>query len=102
MFQREFFIARDVFASLPRASAEHENASLSAIEAIKLAEKNVDPARGLRSLKVTEVKLLTGPRPEKRPVDYYLVSMLANGSEEHRIVLMNGDVISSKLREIKD
>jgi len=101
-FQREFFIDRDVFAALPRASAGHENVSLSAIEAINLAQKNVDPAGSLRSFKVTEVKLLKGPMTEKGPVDYYLVSMLANGSEEHRIVLMNGDVISSKLRAIKD
>jgi hypothetical protein len=28
--------------------------------------------------------------------------MLANGSEAHRIVLMNGDVISSKLSKAKD
>lgn len=101
-FQREFFIGRDVFASLPRASAEHEDVHLSAIEAINLAQKNVDPAGGLRSFKVVELKLLKGPMTEKLPVDYYLVSMLANGSEEHRIVLMNGDVISSKLRELKD
>ena len=101
-FQREFFIDRDVFAKLPRASAEYENVSLSAIEAINLAHKNVDPAGGLRTFKVTEVKLMKGPMTEGSPVDYYLVSMLANGSEEHRIIFMNGDVISSRLRRIKD
>jgi hypothetical protein len=101
-FQRDFFISREVLASLPRASADHEGISLSAIEAINLAQKSVDPTGGLRSFKVTEVKLLKGPMTEKHPVDYYLVSMLANGSEEHRIILMNGDVISSRLREIKD
>jgi hypothetical protein len=101
-FQREFFIDRDLFASLPRVSAEHENVSLSAVEAISLALKSVDPDGGLQFFKVTEVKLLKGPMTEKRPVDYYLVSMLANGSEAHRIVLMNGNVLSSRLREIKD
>jgi hypothetical protein len=101
-FQREFFVSREVLASLPRASADHEGISLSAIEAINLAQKNVDPTGGLRSFKVTEVKLLKGPIIEKHSVDYYLVSMLANGSEEHRIVLINGSVISSRLREIKE
>ena len=101
-FQREFFIERNLFISLPRASAEHENVSLSAIAAINLAQKNVSPDGGFRSFKVTEVKLLKGPMTENNPVDYYLVSMLANGSEEHRVVLMNGDVISSRLRRVKE
>ncbi|MCU0795216.1 MAG: hypothetical protein MUF31_04690 [Akkermansiaceae bacterium] len=101
-FQREFFIDREVLASLPMASADHENTALSAIKAIQLAEKDVDPDGVLRSLKVKEVKLLKASMIENRPVDYYMISMLSNGSEEHRIVLMNGDVISSRLREIKD
>jgi hypothetical protein len=101
-FQREFFISREVLASLPRASADHEGISLSAIEAINLAQKSVDPTGSLRSIKVTEVKLLKGPMTEKHRVDYYLISMLANGSEEHRIVLMNGSVISSRLRALKE
>jgi hypothetical protein len=101
-FQREFSIARDVFASLPLASAEFENVPLSAVEAINLAHKNVVPAGNPRSFRVTEVKLLQGPLTETHLVDYYLISMLVNGSEEHRIVFMNGNVIYSKLREIRD
>jgi hypothetical protein len=101
-FQREFLIDRDVFDSLPLASTEFENVPLSAVEAINLAHKNIAPARNPRSFRVTEVKLLQGPLTEKHLVDYYLISMLVNGSEEHRIVFMNGNVICPKLREIKD
>lgn len=101
-FQREFFIDRDRLASLPQSSSEFGTVAISAVEAIKLATKNADPHGGLRTLIVTEVRLLKGPVNVARPIEYYLVSMLANGSEEHRIVLMNGDVISSKLRKIDD
>jgi hypothetical protein len=101
-FQREFSIGRDVFASLPVAAAGSENLPISASEAINLAQKNVALVGSPRSFRVIEVKLLQGPLTEKHIVDYYLISMLINGSEEHRIVLMNGNVVSPKLREIKD
>jgi hypothetical protein len=101
-FQREFFIDRDRLASLPQPSSEFGTVPISAVEAIKLATKHTDPQGGLRTLIVTEVRLLRGPVNVVRPIEYYLVSMLANGSEEHRIVLMNGEVISSKLRKIED
>jgi hypothetical protein len=48
------------------------------------------------------MSITTLAQPSMARPRYYLVSMLANGSEEHRVVLMNGHVISSRLREIKD
>jgi hypothetical protein len=101
-FQREFFVDRDLLASLPRpTSSGFGTVPVSAVEAIQLATKDIDPQGGLRTLIVTEVHLLKGPANGNKQVEYYLVSTLANGSEAHRIVLMNRQVISSKLREIK-
>lgn len=100
-FQREFFIDRERLASLPGPTSESEQVPVSATEAIRLAKSSVDPERALRSFTVTEVRLLKGPQAAKRQVEYYLLSMLANGSEVHRIVLMNGQLLSSKLREVK-
>ena len=101
-FQREFFIARDLLGSLPEASSEFGKVPVSAVEAIQLATKNIDPQDGLRTMIVTEVRLMKGPANARRLVEYYLISTLANGSEVHRIVLMNGQVLSSKLRETKE
>ncbi len=101
-FERDFFIDRDLFGSLPDASSEFGKVPVSAVEAIQLATKDIDPQDGLRTLIVTEVRLMKGPANATRQVEYYLVSTLANGSEVHRIVLMNRQVISSKLREIKE
>lgn len=101
-FQREFFIAKDLLASLPEPSAKFGSVAVSAVEAISLAKKNIDPDGNLRTLIVTDVRLLTGPENGARQVEYYLISTLANGSEVHRIVVMNGRVLSSKLRKIKE
>ena len=101
-FEREFYIGRDLLASLPDASSEFGKVPVSAVEALQLGTKDIDPQDGLRTLIVTEVRLLKGPTNASRQVEYYMVSTLANGSEVHRIVLMNRQVISSKLREIKE
>jgi hypothetical protein len=101
-FQRDFLIDRDLLGSLPEASSEFGKVPVSAVEAIHLATKDIDPQDGLRSLIVTEVRLLKGPANASRQVEYYLVSTVANGSEVHRIVLMNRQVITSKLRKIKE
>jgi hypothetical protein len=101
-FQREFFIDRDLLASLPARSSEYGSIPISAIDAINLARKHVDPNDGLRSFIVTEVRLMKGPAKGERQVEYYFVSMVANGSEEHRVVLMNGTLLASKLRKIEE
>ncbi len=102
-FQREFFVDRELLASLPGpTSSGFGTVPVSAAEAIQLATKDIDPQGGLRTLIVTELRLLKGPASGNKQVEYYLVSTLANGSEVHRIVLMNRKVISSKLREIKE
>ncbi|MEO5914614.1 MAG: hypothetical protein ABIS50_10305 [Luteolibacter sp.] len=101
-FQREFYVDRALFASLPEPSSTYSTVPVSAAKAIDLAMKDVDPNNALRTLIVTELRLLKGPEKEKRQVEYYLISMLANGSEEHRIVLMNSRVITSKLKQIKE
>gem|GEM_PF-3743217 len=101
-FQREFWIERNELAALPEKSPHLIEVTVSAVEAINLATKDIDPRGGLRSLVVTELRLLKGPANGTRQVDYYLVSTLANGSEEHRIVLMNRKVLSSKMRRLND
>ena len=101
-FQREFFIDGDLFTSLPGPSSVYGTVPLSAVEAINLATKDIDPQGGLRTLIVTELRLLKGPANGIQQVEYYLVSTLANGSEAHRVILMNRKVISPRLREIKE
>ena len=101
-FQREFFIDRDQLASLPKPSSEFGTVPVSAVEAIKLATKDIDPRGELRTLIVTDVRLLKGPADVVQQIEYYLISTLGNGSEVHRIVLMNRLVLSPKLRQIKE
>lgn len=101
-FQREFFIDQDLLAALPSRISELENLPISAVEAIDLTKKDIDPNNALRAFLVTEVKLLKGPENGNPQVEFYLVSTVASGSEYHRIVLMNGQIIASKLRQIKE
>lgn len=101
-FQREFWIERNELAALPETSPHLIGVPVSAVDAINLVTKDIDPRGGLRSLVVTELRLLKGPVNGTRQVDYYLVSTLADGSEEHRIVLMNRKVLSSKMRRLND
>jgi hypothetical protein len=101
-FQREFFIKRDELAALSAESLYHGGKlQVSMVEAIELAQRDIDPDHELQSFAVMEVRLLTGPEKEERKVEYYLVSTNANGSEVHRIVLMNRKILSPRLREIK-
>jgi len=101
-FQREFFIDRDIFASLPEPTSEFGEVAVSATQAIEISKKNIDPEGGLRSFIVTAVQLLRSSGQEQRKIEYYLVSMLANGSEEHRIVLMNRAILAPTLKRIQE
>jgi hypothetical protein len=100
--RHEFFLSREAFAALPYASNELEEPPLSATEAIGLAQKSVNQYGEARSLRVTELKFLRGPAGQQKEVDFYLISMLVNGSEEHRVVLMNRVVLGSRLRAVKE
>ena len=101
-FQREFVIDKDVLESLPRPVSAHEKVAVTAIEAIEISQKDVDPKHALQTLTVTGVQLLQSPDAIKHRIEYYLVSMLANGSEEHRIVLMNRSILAPKLKRLKE
>ncbi|WP_411825468.1 hypothetical protein [Luteolibacter sp. AS25] len=101
-FERQFFIRRDTFMSLPEPTSEYGEVAVTAIEAIGIAMKDVNPDDTLQSFIVTAVQLLRCPAKDRRQIEYYLVSMLANGSEEHRIVLMNRSILAPKLKRLEE
>lgn len=101
-FQREFFIDGERLSSLPGVTSDYGEIAVNAAEAIEISRKDVDPMGELRSLIVTAVQLLTSTGQVQPEIEFYLVSMLVNGSEEHRIVLMNRDVIAPKLKRLEE
>ncbi|MES2438158.1 MAG: hypothetical protein V4584_03790 [Verrucomicrobiota bacterium] len=97
-FLKQFFIASEVLDKLPSPDIANESAPVSAVRAIDLASRSVDLGER-RSFNVTRLELLRTNTPALgKPVDYYLVEMRVNGSTEHRVVLMDGTVLKSRLK----
>jgi hypothetical protein len=97
VFRKQFFIAGEVLEKLPAARMEIEDIPVGAAHAVEAAVRSLDfEGRGFR---VRRMELLASAGA--KPVDFYLIEMLVNGSSEHRIVLMDGSVIRPRLRNIK-
>lgn len=95
VFLKQFFISSEALEQLPHAIDTTTSAPLSAIRALELATAS-DGIDKSRSFVVKRLELIASATP--KPVDFYLIEMLANGSTEHRIVLMDGSVLKPRLK----
>lgn len=96
-FIKQFFIDSKQLAALPPPS---KPVPISAERAIELAKKTVDPGGSVRTFSVEKHELLTATVGDSKSIEYYLIEMRVNGSTEHRIVLMDGVVIKSRLKRV--
>ncbi len=97
-FLKQFFIASETVEKLPSLDLLHQAAPISAARAIELAAATVDLGdRKIFNVKRLELLVATATR---RPVDYYIIEMLVNGSSEHRAVLMDGTVLKPRLTRV--
>jgi len=117
VYRKEFFIPIGVLADQKAlALPPYEQLPISAERAIELARKSVEPRTPDNEV-VLLVQLCAYPpsgekkRPSRRDEDdlerqynvilYYLVGLISGGNEFHRVVLMDGTVLKSSLRELK-
>ena len=99
LFQYEFLIDYDKLKKLPDANSDRTNIAISAIRAIQLASSSVEVGDN-GSLNVIRLELLTRSDKLIKPNDYYLITFILNGSEVHRVVLMDGSVLKPTLRRL--
>jgi hypothetical protein len=97
VFRKQFFLDRVHLSKFMQSGSPYKKHGLSAIKAIEAASATVDLGQR-KNFKVVRLELLKSSVPQ--PVDYYLIEMLVNGSDEHRVVMMDGTVINPRLKRV--
>lgn len=104
VFRREFFVDETLLDAQPDVVPDSSGEiPLDAQKALKLALDSVDTGDGPGVKTVTCLRLLGYRRAGGPPrnVAFYHIGMLADGSGVERVVLMDGSVVASRLREVK-
>ena len=73
---------------------------LSAEKAIELAKDSADAGNPPGEKNLVRLELLQLKRALKGNTLYYLVELNVDGNEVHRVVLMDGTVVKSRLRQL--
>ena len=73
---------------------------ISAARACELVMDSMKADYGHNNPSIVKFELLPSPDPEKfpRPIEYYLITIDVTGSEEHRVVLLDGTVLEPRLK----
>lgn len=78
---------------------------MPAEKAIELAKASAAVDASKEGIQIVKLELLSGaPEGDGRSRDrvyYYLIQMDVKGSEVHRVVLMDGTVVKSRLKQIR-
>ncbi len=93
-FKKQFYVDPETLRKQPPTIDTLSNPATNASTAINAAKATVDLGQK-ETFRVVRLELLRSTT--EKPVDFYLIEMLVNGSTEHRIVLMNGTVIKPRL-----
>ncbi len=73
---------------------------LSAEKAIELAKASTDAGNPPGEMNVVRLELLPLKRAQNGNTLYYLIELNVDGNEVHRVVLMDGTVVKSRLRQL--
>lgn len=73
---------------------------LSAEKAIELAKASTDAGNPTGEKNLVRLELLSLKRAQNGNTLYYLIEFNVDGSEVHRVVLMDGTVVKSRLRQL--
>lgn len=101
-FVREYFIEKTTFAALPAVTAENERPILTPDEASAISKAAAASQYNPTDFSVTSVRLLQSKVKDPHQIDFYHIRMQVNGSEVHRIVLMNRTLVEQKLKRLKE
>lgn len=94
---KEFFVSPEHFAELDAGLP-----ALTRDEAIAVMTDSIR-AEGLgREIEVTKVEKLQADPDGRAAVEYQLITIQVDGSEEHRVVLADGTVLKPRLRPLPE
>lgn len=98
-FKYQFLADSQEIEDLPNGTIDQGYSTITAKKAIELASSSLNEKEKMPV--VTRLEILKFKVSPSKTIDYYLITMLENGSEVHRVVLMNGTVIKPTMRHIK-
>lgn len=87
-------LEKQSFASLT------EKLPLSAEKAIELAKASADAGDPPGEKNLVRLELLSPKRAQNSSTLYYFIELNIKGNEVHRVVLMDGTVVKSRLRQL--
>ncbi|MEP4079960.1 hypothetical protein [Haloferula sp.] len=97
-YERCFYLTRKAAQELYEGIAFRRIRPIEAVEAIEAAKASVFLGDAPDPLAVTKLELLkvdVGPHEE---LEYFLITVRASGSEEYRVVLLDGTVLKPELK----
>ena len=99
-FTKEFPVDAETLKKQPLVYDASSKLPLSAEKAIELAKASVEAGSKPDGRNVVRLELLPFRRDRNGSTSYYLIELKVDGSEVHRVVLMDGTVVKSRLRRL--
>jgi len=98
-FKYQFFIDSTDLNRLPSGTIEQGHSVITATKAIDLATSSLNPTA--KNPTILRLELMSFRASATKVIDYYIITMLENRSEVHRVVLMNESVIKPIMKQVK-
>jgi hypothetical protein len=98
-FTKEFPVDAAILKRQPSLMVT-DKLPLSAEKAIELAKASADPGDPPGEKNVVRLELLSLKLDQNGGTLYYLIELNVDGNEVHRVVLMDGTVVKSRLRQL--
>jgi hypothetical protein len=98
-FTKEFPVDAATLKKLPYVSLT-DKLPVSAAKAIELAKDSADAGDPPAEKNLVRLELLEFKRDQDGTTLYYFIELNVDGNEVHRVVLMDGTVVKSRLRQL--
>lgn len=98
-YDRQFSVSRKTAEQLYENIAYGRKRPIDAVKAIEAAKASVFLGDSPDPLQVTKLELLKleiGPHEE---LEYFMITVRVTGSEEHRVVLLDGTVLKPEIKQ---
>jgi len=99
-FTKEFPVDPETLKKQPPVHDASSKLPVTAEKAIELAKADTEAGGRPDEKVVVRLELLPFKRDQNGSTSYYLIELKVDGSEVHRVVLMDGTVVKSRLRRL--
>lgn len=97
-YDRHFLLAKKKAAQLAEGILSGRIRPIDAVKAIEAAKASVFLGDAADPLQITKLELLKVEVGLHTELEYFLITVLASGSEEHRVVLPDGTVLKPEIK----